>query len=331
LGEGTLWTGEGWCDATEALAKAGLTPPPLLAKDAMALINHSGLTVTRAAMALSQMQLALKQCQHAAVLSCEGFGANADIFESEINALRHSNGQHQMATWFRANISVRKQPHRVQDALRFRTLAPVMGAAPDALASATRIWEAELNGASDNPAVLKGHAMRSTPNFSAPALALALEQVSLAMAMVATGCTMRVQRMMNPDLTGLPRYLTPVGGASAGFVPLQKTAAALLADIRRHATPVVLDPAPVSDGVEDMAPMTAQAAAKLEEQANAIQLLAGVEAVVAAQARDLRELEPTQLHQELRKRFPVLKEDRALGQDVTEARDVLAKWCVTQN
>ena len=37
--------------------------------------------------------------------------------------------------------------------------------------------------------------------FQAPALALALEQVSLAMAMVGQGVVMRVQRLMNPDLT----------------------------------------------------------------------------------------------------------------------------------
>ena len=127
---------------------------------------------------------------------------------------------------------------------------------------------------------------------------------------------MRLQRLMNPDLTGLPRYLTPVGGASAGFVPLQKTAAALLGDVRRHAMPVAFDPAPVSDAVEDMAPMTAQVAEKLSAQMEPLQLLAGAEAVVAAQARDLRGLKATPLHLTLREKVPFLKEDRALGADV---------------
>ena len=201
-----------------------------------------------------------------------------------------------------------------------------MGAVQDAVSRAIAIWEDEVNGASDSPAVLRGDAMCSTPNFHAPALALALEQVSLAMAMVGNGVVMRVQRLMNPTLTGLPRYLSPVGGASAGFVPLQKTAAALLAEVRRHAMPVAFDPAPVSDGVEDMAPMTGLAASKLSDQMQPLQLLAGVEAVVAAQARDLRGLSQTPLHQALRARVSPLQDDRALGQDVDAASAVLKTW-----
>ena len=324
LGQGQIWDGAAWRDAGDALAQAGLDPPPLQPKDAMALINHSAFSVAQSAVALTEVRRGLGMCQHAAVLSFDGFGANRQIFAPDINELRQSPGQAQMAAWFAEQVSDETKPSRVQDALSFRTLAPVMGAAQDALDRAVAVWEAELNGSSDNPAVLEGDAMCSTPNFHAPALALALEQVSLAMAMVAQGSVMRLQRLMNPDLTGLPRYLTPVGGASAGFVPLQKTAVALLGDIRRHAMPVAFDPAPVSDAVEDMAPMTAQAAEKLNAQMEPLQLLAGAEAVVAAQARDLRGLNATALHMALREKVPLLHEDRALGGDVDAARAVLA-------
>ena len=323
LGEGQIWDGAVWREAGHALAQVDLTPPALQSKDAMALINHSATTVADAASALHAARRGLAMCQYAAVLSFEGYGANAEIFSPQINELRGSPGQAEMAAWFASHIT-NADPSRVQDALSFRTLAPVMGAAQDALNRAIAIWEAELNGASDNPVVWGAEAMCSTPNFHAPALALALEQVSLAMAMVGAGCVMRIQRLMNPDLTGLPRYLTPVGGASAGFVPLQKTAAALLGDIRRHAMPVVLDPSPVSDGVEDMAPMTAQAARKLTDQMLPLHLLVGIEAVVAAQARDLRGLTATPLHDAIREQVAMLHDDRMLGQDAAAARNVLA-------
>ncbi|MBR7559863.1 aromatic amino acid lyase, partial [Mycobacterium tuberculosis] len=61
---------------------------------------------------------------------------------------------------------------------------------------------------------------------------------------------------------GLPRYLSSVGEASAGFVPLQKTVTALVGAIRHKANPVLLDFLPVSEGVEDHATQTLLAVAK---------------------------------------------------------------------
>jgi histidine ammonia-lyase len=323
LGQGPVWDGSAWGEASAVFAARGITVPVLQPKDAMALINHSGTSVALAAAGLQAAGTALGMFQQAAVLAFDGFGANADIFVPAINDLRASPGQAAMAAWFAARVQA--QPaRRVQDALSFRTLAPVMGAARDALERAVAVWEDELNGASDNPVVWEGAAMRSTPNFHAPALALALEQVSLALALVASGSAMRVQRLMNPDLTGLPRYLSPVGGASAGFVPLQKTVGALLGEVRRQAMPVVMDAAPVSDSVEDVAPMTPLAACKLVEQAEPLRLMAGIEGLVAAQARDLRGLEPTELHAAIRSRVPMLQADRPLGGDAEAVAEVLA-------
>ncbi|MEM6303250.1 MAG: aromatic amino acid lyase [Pseudomonadota bacterium] len=330
LGEGQMHDGVAWRQADSAMAQAGLTPPALEPKDAMAMINHSALGVARAGLALARARMGLLMAREAAALSCRGFGANRDIFATEINALRSSPGQADMAAWFYDALGG-VPPRRVQDPLSFRTLAPVLGAAQAAIDHAIAVWEAELNGSSDSPAVLHRDAMRSTPNFHAPALALALEQVSLALAMAAQGAVMRIQRLMDPALTDLPRYLSPRGGASAGLVPLQKTAAALLADIRRHAMPVVFDAHPVSEGVEDMAPMTAQAAAKLCEQMESFHLLTGVEALVAAQAVDLRGAQPCALHQVLRAEIQVLDADRALGADADRAVAALRRFVEDQS
>ncbi len=77
--------------------------------------------------------------------------------------------------------------------------------------------------------------------------------------------------------------------------------------------------------------MTAQAALKLKAQLEPLQLLAGAEAIVAGQARDLRDLAPTPLHEALRGKVAMLKEDRPLGPDVMAARDVLAAYVRDQS
>lgn len=52
--------------------------------------------------------------------------------------------------------------------------------------------------------------MLSTANFLTPALALALENLSLSLVEVAHASVQRMQKMMNPDFSDLPRYLAPM-------------------------------------------------------------------------------------------------------------------------
>lgn len=305
-----------------SLAQHGLTAPVLGPKDAMALINHSGATVAQTALAMGRAGQALAVAKSVIVLTYQGFGANSSVLAAEVNSLRHSPGQAAAAAWFRLALQgADQQPRRIQEALSLRTIAPVIGAAESSLAQAVQVLEAELNGLSDSPAILADGSMHSTANFHTPALALALESLSQALAMVGSGSLQRLQRLMNPELSGLPRYLSPVGGASAGMVPIQKTAAALLADIRHSALPVIFDAAPVSDTVEDVAPMTPLAARKLDRQTVPFRLLIAIEALAAAQAVDLRQpatLSPmaTALHRRIRSVSCHLTEDRPLGPEV---------------
>ena len=137
------------------------------------------------------------------------------------------------------------------------------GALAAAIAATKEAVEIELNAAADNPLVIVDEArVLSTGNFHTPALALAFETLGLAIAQAAHASAARFIQLTGSGRNGLPRYLSPVGGASAGFVPLQKSVTALLAGIRHKANPVMLDFLPVSEGVEDLATQTPLAVAK---------------------------------------------------------------------
>ncbi|MEM9277085.1 MAG: aromatic amino acid ammonia-lyase [Pseudomonadota bacterium] len=325
MGEGQFWKDGQQIDAQTALFESCIRVPEIQPKDAMVLINHSGLSAARSAIALHDAETALNMMKSATVLSFEGYGANREVLAEELNTLRAASGQAECAAWFREMLEgAEDSPRRIQEALSFRTVASVFGAAEAAMKQAVAVCEDELNGSSDSPVVLGKDQMLSTANFHSPALALALENVCVANAMVANGSVQRMQKMMNPDLSGLPRYLSPVGEGSAGMVPSQKTAGALLSEIRHGALPVAFDAAPVSDAVEDVAPMTSQAAAKLETQSKPMKLLAGLEALIACQALDLRRPEKCgklvqELWPEIRKTVPMLEEDRSLGNDIKMA------------
>lgn len=332
LGQGRCWVSGSDIAADEALSAAGLVAPDLAPKDGMALINHGALTVALAMQGLDAVRFAQSAVWQAVLLSYAGYDANRDILAADLNGLRVSPGQSETAAWLRAELErLDHTPRRVQEALSFRTVSPVLGAAADALQRAESIWEDEANGLQDSPAVVSGQAMRSTPNFVAPALAAVLENLCLFNAMLAAGAVQRMQRMMDPQLSGLPRYLAPEEGASAGLVPLQKTAAALASEIRRSANPVHFDIAPVSEGVEDFAPETPAIARKLSRQSKLLEQLAALEALIAAQAIDLRGVETTRgrvlnLHTAIREVVPMFERDRAIEADISSLAVVLRRF-----
>ena len=261
--------------------------PTLCPKDGLALISHNALTVAVSAQALDNARRALNAVKRAALLSFTGYHANPAIFDAAIHDLRPAPGQSQAAAWFREHLrGTVYKPTRVQDALSFRTLAPLLGAAEDALSRAIAVWEDEANGSPDSPAVIGGELV-STPNFQTPALALAINHVSVALAQVATSSNERFARLLVSELSGLPKDLSPVGGAAAGFVPGQKAAASLLAQVRTAAMPVH-DTPPIAHSVEDVAPMTPHSAYGLEQVAECLALLAGIEGRAGLQAHHLR-------------------------------------------
>ena len=320
-------------DSKEAYSRMQLDIPPLLPKEGLAMINHSGVSTSLAGCNLHRAQLALLMMKHAIVLSYLGYDANRLVLSENANTLRQAPGQQQAAQWFRTALeNASHSPRRIQEALSFRTVAPVVGASGHALLHASSVWEDEFNGVSDSPVVLPDGSMLSTPNFHPEALSQSLQGLSVSLLSVANGSVQRMQRIMNPELSGLPKYLTNMPRGAAGMVATQKTALSLLAEITLGAQAGMQNPVPVSDSVEDMATMATQAATKLEKQLVAFELLAGLEALVACQAIDLRQ--PTQLgklgqslHQYIREEIDFLTEDRALGSDIELAKDRLANFC----
>src|SRR5262249_40404584 len=183
----------------------------------------------------------------------------------------------------------RATPRRVQDPLSFRCLAPVNGAAYDQLARAGAAIDADLNGAGDSPAVLiDDEDLVSTVNFDTTAIALAFQGLGLALSHTAALAVFRIAKLMSAGFSGLPRFLSPRGGARTGFATVQKTASALEAEIRHLALPLGAMTAPVADGVEDYAPMTPRVVEKTHDIVRRLARLAAIELVVAAQAVELR-------------------------------------------
>ncbi|TPL01564.1 MULTISPECIES: histidine ammonia-lyase [unclassified Mesorhizobium] len=318
--------------AAKALMMARLAPVTLSAKDGLSLINASAVSAGTGALALTDALSALEQQQQAGALTMEGIGANRTILDPRQHQARPGACQ-QLAAKALRDLLARDEapvPTTIQDPLSIRCMPSIHGALIQAIDHARLAVEIELNAAADNPLVLaEDELVMSTGNFHTASLALAFETLGLAIAQCAAASAARFIQLTGSTRHGLPKYLSPIGGASAGFVPLQKTVTAILAAIRHKANPVMLDFLPVSEGVEDHATQTPLAVAKCAEMIVLWRRLITFELMAAAQAVDLREgitLAPATgaIHAAVRSHVATLKEDRPLGIDSEALYAVLA-------
>ncbi len=313
----------------EALARAGIARPALAVKDGLALISSNAASVGHSALVLYDALRVLDRLNIAAALSCEGFRANLSPLDVRVQAARPAPGQQAIAARLASLLdgSALWQPgaaRRVQDPLSFRCITQVHGAALANARIAREHVELELNSASESPLVLTApDAMLSTGNFHVPGLAIAFDAFGLGLAQCAALCVERCIKLFSPRYTDLPLQLTRHGPAHSGFATVQKTLTSLANRIRHAANPASLDYFPVSEGVEDHAPMTPNVVAKTAAIASDLAYLAAIELLAAAQSVDLRGLDRASLgrgardaYDAVRAHVPMLDEDRPLGPDI---------------
>lgn len=335
IGRGRAWVGGKLVPGAQALAGAGLAPVRLGAKDGLAIANVSSATAAMAALCLDAVNDILAVHVASATLACEGYGANPRIFDERLALARPAQGQVTAAALFRSGLEgsdLHAAARSVQDAISFRALSQVAGSTFTAFEAAKDAVEIELNAAADNPLVMaETGEIHSSANFHTPAIALAFDSLAIAMTHLATASANRSIKLMTGRLSGLPNYLSPIGGASAGFVPMQKAISALQAEVRLKAMPASLDGLAVSDTVEDLAPQTALTIRKLDEQNELTRWLISIETMLAAQACDLRAAAAprqlgrvgTALHGIVRGIIPALETDRETGPDAEALHAVL--------
>ena len=312
----------------EALRRAGLTPVELAPKDGLALVSSNALSVAEAVLLIDDAAALLDLAALAAALSFEGMRAHPGPLLAEVAAARPAPGQEIAASTLRGFLAGsalwdKGGARAVQDALSFRCVAPVHGAARAALAFLRDAAIPEINAAADSPLVLLDDGrILSTGNFHTGALALAADTLALALVPVADLAVGRAMKLMLPEASGLAKFLTPVGGNRAGFAPMQKTLAALRAECRHAANPASLDFTPVANGVEDHSPQTPLTLRKAATLCQSLRMLLAIELMVAAQAIDLRDPPPVlgpplaAAHRAIRARVARLEDDRSLGPEI---------------
>ena len=321
-------------DGRAALLKAGLEPVPVDARDGLALCSSSPLAAGTTALCLNRLDGLLHSAAGVAALSFEGWRAGTGVLDGDVLALRPQPGQQRAAERIRMHLAdgellASGQGRRLQDPISFRCVGATHGALEYAADALTEVLAGELNGNGDNPVVLDGRVV-PTGNFHTPLLALACDQVAMALTQTAAMSVARLQRFLEPGLSGLPENLSRHGASRAGLAPTVKTAQALLANLQHAATPLSVDPRMGATAVEDHSTNAFISALRLIDMLDWVSRVLAVEALAAAQACDLLGSDvvlgasTSALRARIREVSPPLDDDRALGADIDRVAQQLS-------
>src|SRR2546421_6723627 len=303
IGEGEAFAGGQRLPGREALARAGLQPVVLEAKEGLALVNGTQAMQAVGALALLQAERCARIADVAASMTVEGLMGSHKPFLAAVQRIRGHEGQARVAADLRAllarsEINAAHQDEnceKVQDPYSLRCAPQVHGAARDALAFVRRTLEVEANAATDNPLVFAA-ALDDAPegtivsggNFHGQPVSQALDLLAIACTQLQTISERRVEQLVNPSLSGLPPFLARNSGLNSGFMIAQVTAAALAAETKVLAHPACVDTIPSSAGREDHVSMGMTAAVKARTAVDNARSGLAIELLVAAQALDLR-------------------------------------------
>ncbi|MFN2467020.1 MAG: histidine ammonia-lyase [Gaiellaceae bacterium] len=293
VGEGEAWVDGERVPGGEALARAGLEPIRLQAKEGLSLVNGTQFMAAFGALGLVRARRLAAAADIACALSLEALQGSRTSFLPQIHALRPLRGQADSAANLlrllegSAILESHRWCDRVQDAYSLRCAPQVHGASRDLLEYVRATVSVELNAATDNPLVLvEDDLVVSNGNFHGQPVAFALDAFAMAVSELASISERRLERLVNPGLSGgLPAFLTSDGGLNSGFMIPQYVAASLVSENKTLCHPASIDSIPTSAGQEDHVSMGNAAGLKAwqvlanSEHALAIELLGGAQAV----------------------------------------------------
>ncbi len=345
VGEGEAWYQGQRLSGAEALRRAGVSPLVLEAKEGLALLNGTQGMLALLALGVLEAERLADTADVAAALSLDALRGTPTAFDPRIMAARPHAGAAVTARHVRAlnrgseiresHRSLETDP-RVQDAYSLRCVPQVHGAVRDVIAQVRAIVETELNSATDNPLVFADAAeVLSGGNFHGQPLALAADQLALALTVLAGISERRIERMVNPHLSGLPAFLAEHAGLHSGYMMAQVTAAALVAELRALAAPHSPHSIPTSGNQEDYVSMGMSAARRLRPMLDGLRRILAIELLAACQALDL--LAPLrtgpraeQVYRLIRSAVPHYRDDRPHAPDIEAVAELIASGAIAR-
>lgn len=351
--------------AAHALTDAKIDKLEPFGKDSLAIMSSNAYAAAVAVLAQDDVWRLLRLETQVFAISLEALNGNVSPFLPPVhsadptqeriaaNVVRLLKGSY---------VWSRDENRALQDPLSFRTATHVLAVAMDENAELERRLLAQINSSDDNPAVIFGiqpdpdapeqvkayyvgpvamknpcgaesapqvsGAVIPTGNFEPLRWVVSLQATSIALSHVSRAAAERINRLDTPEFTKLSRFLTPDEKTTLAYSAIQKTYAALDAEIQALSGLVSTNTVPLAGDIEDTATNSVLAANRLQHIVDNLYTIVAIELMHAAQAVDLRRRANPSLalgtgtrpvFNNFRSRVPFLDRDRELTKDIAKA------------
>jgi histidine ammonia-lyase len=328
IGEGEVFSASTKITGREAFEGIGVPPLDLQAKEGLALLNGTQVTLAAGLMSWRRAKQLLDMADLAGAMSLEALKGSPVAFDTRIHRARPHRGQLQVAerlSRFLQDSEIR-QSHidcgRIQDAYSLRCMPQVHGPVRECLEYVRSVASVEINSATDNPLVFaEAGDILSGGNFHGQSLGLAFDFMTISLSVLANISERRIERLLNPEYGDLPPFLADNPGLNSGFMIAQVAAAALASENKVLSHPASVDSIPTSGNKEDHVPMAMGAALKLKQVVVNLERILAIEFLCAAQGIDyLRPLKAgvkvEEAYQYVRRNISHVSNDRVLSTDI---------------
>jgi histidine ammonia-lyase/tyrosine ammonia-lyase len=324
-GEGEAFLGDERLSAATALERGGLRPLRLRGRDALGLVNGTSLTAAVAALAVGSARRATSIGLELTALLAETLGADGNFASPALLALAGHPGGHRVALRLEAMLrgSTAKHARPLQEAYSLRCVPQLVGAVHESVEHAEKVIIADLNGVSDNPVFFPdAGTVIHGGNFFGQQVAFAADALNLAVTQLANLADRQLDLMLDPGRNGgLNLLLSANPGAQSGLAGVNLAATAIVASMRRYATPASIQSLPTNGHNQDVVPFGTQAALEALRQCEKLALVQASLALALRQAAYLAAPAPTStagssLLETLSGWVAPVDPDRPLGDDV---------------
>jgi histidine ammonia-lyase len=312
----------------KAMERARIPILTLKAKEGLALVNGTQVMTAVGLLALLRAERLCKVADIVGACTLDALKGTLSAFDPDIQRVRPFPGQRAVSENFRklGQKSEIAESHKfcskIQDAYSLRCIPQVHGAVRDALAYVRRTLEIEVNSATDNPLIFaEKRKILNCGNFHGEPVAFAADLLGIAVSELGGISERRIEKLINPALSGLPAFLTSEGGLHSGLMMVQVSAAALASENKILAHPASVDSIPTSADKEDHVSMGTIAARKGRDIVNNVEQILAMELLCAIQGLEfLLPLKPgigvQEAYHAIRKRVPPIKGDRRFSDDI---------------
>lgn len=329
--------------ASEAINKTKLETISLGAKDGLSLINGTPCMTGLACIALADSQHLSQWADLISAMSFEALGGQTAALSDEVMQLKPYPGQANVAKHLRnylkdSQVIKNRQGIRTQDALSLRSIPQIHGACREQIEFVSQQVNIELNSSTDNPLVMgtpDKYQVISQANPHGEAIAMACDQLAIAIHEFAGVSERRSDRLVNPLVSGLPAFLVENSGVNSGMMIAQYVSASLVSENRRHAQAVSTDNYVTSALQEDHLSMGTPSALRLHDAlSNSFRVIA-IEYLFAAQAFEFFPNESfgvgtSQAWQWLREHIDPYHQDRWLAPEIETCYQLIRKHKVDE-